>query len=170
MSSTLISLAASVGAPLVKKVLANKLGGANAELVSSVVTEIAERSGVIPAELDEFARTHPQTVEAAIADVETMAPEMIALHTSELEHRMALMKLEMEKPGWAWTWRPLWMFFLAFLWFWNVVALHLTNAILKWALPPMPTEVLLGLTALFMSLYMGGHTVKSVFAATRGKV
>lgn len=55
------------------------------------------------------------------------------------------------------------------LWTWNVVGLHLLNALLKWRLPPMDMTVLLSLTGLFMALYMGGHTLKDV-AARIGKV
>ena len=42
------------------------------------------------------------------------------------------------------------------------------NAIFKIALPPAPWDMLMGFTALYLSPYMGGHTVKSVFATWRG--
>jgi hypothetical protein len=60
------------------------------------------------------------------------------------------------------------MWLLAFLWMWNIVILHVANAIWKIALPPTDFTVLLGLTSVYMALYMGGHTLKDFVRVTRG--
>jgi hypothetical protein len=54
------------------------------------------------------------------------------------------------------------MYLLGFFWTWNIVLLHVANAIWKVALPPVPFDQLLALTGIFMALYMGGHTLKDV--------
>ena len=59
------------------------------------------------------------------------------------------------------AWRPLGMYLIGFLWLWNVVLLHVANAIWKIALPPVEFAVLLQISAIYMGLYMGGHTVKA---------
>ena len=65
-------------------------------------------------------------------------------------------------PGWKAAWRPLGMYFVMVLWAWQVVILHVCNAIWKIALPPMPYDQLVTFTGLYMGLYMGGHTLKDM--------
>ncbi|MEL7098274.1 MAG: hypothetical protein AAGM84_05530 [Pseudomonadota bacterium] len=160
MSATLISLATTIGAPLVKKILENKIGGPKARLAGEVMDMIAQRVGVPVQDLPTIAAQEPAAIEGAMIDVEGMAPELIELYAQGLEGQFALLQADMQKPNWYSAWRPLWMYFLALLWAWNIIILHLINAIMKWALPPMDMSVLLGLTSIFMALYMGGHTLK----------
>lgn len=61
------------------------------------------------------------------------------------------------------------MYLLGFLWLWNLVILHVANAAWKIALPPLDTANLLALTGLFLSLYMGGHTVLRALGKTGDK-
>ena len=169
MSAALISLATQVGAPIIKRILSDKIGPRGAELAEDVMTRIAAGAGVAPAGLDDAARDMPEVVGAALVDVETVAPELISLYSKGLEGQYALQQAELRKEHWfAWAWRPGWMVLLGVFWLWNIVILHLLNAILKWALPPTDTTTLLGLTSLFMALYMGGHTVKDVFGKIKG--
>lgn len=168
MSVALISAALSAGAPLVRQILSGKIGDGATGLIMDVVDQIAKRSGVKVSDLEQMADTDPDLILEAIDQVEQMAPEMIALYAAGLEKQFALQAAEMKRPGWSGVWRPLWMYFLMFLWFWNVVAVHMINAVMKWAVPPMDMTALLSLTGLFMALYMGGHTVKDL-SKTFGK-
>jgi hypothetical protein len=167
--SALIALAAQVGAPFVEKVLSQKLGKAGGALATEVVRTIADQAGVPPEALEGFAAEHPDVVRQAITDTEALAPEIIALHTAELDARQAIFELEKTEPVWVRAWRPLGMYGLGVLWFWNVIILHLANAFWKIALPPMPFEHLMGISALYMGLYMGGHTIKDVAGKWIGK-
>jgi hypothetical protein len=167
--SALIALAAQVGAPLVEKVLSQKLGKAGGALATEVVRTIADQAGVPPEALEGFAAEHPDVVKQAIRDAEAVAPEIIALQTAELEGKLAIFEAEKTEPVWVRAWRPLGMYGLGLLWFWNVIFLHVANAYWKIALPPMPFEHLMGISALYMSLYMGGHTIKDVAAKWIGK-
>ena len=167
--SALIALAAQVGAPFVEKVLSQKLGKAGGALAGDVIRTIADLAGVAPEALDGFAAKHPDVVRQAITDTEVLAPEIIALHRAELDARQAIFDAERAEPVWVRAWRPLGMYGLGVLWFWNVIFLHVANAWWKIALPPMPFEHLMGISALYMSLYMGGHTVKDVAAKWIGK-
>lgn len=156
----LASVAASIGAPLVERVLAGRIGAGNASLVSGMVTAIAGHAGVAPDELPELHRTDPERLAVSVAAAETDAPELLALYASELESKTTLLLAEMKEPRWTWAWRPLGMYGIGALWFWNVIVLHVLNAAFKIALPQMPLGELFNLTALFLGLYMGGHTVK----------
>lgn len=164
MSAALIGLAAQVGAPMIRKILAGKIGADNADLAADVVRAIADRSGASVEALDSLISDEPAVVEEAMQEVERMAPEMIALYTEGLERQFDLLKREMAEPRWTWAWRPLTMYALGFLWLWNIILLHVANAVWKIALPQMDLSVLLQLTALYMTLYMGGHTVKDLAA------
>ena len=162
MSAALIALAAQVGAPLIERILARKIGAGNAALARDVVTTIAETAGVPAKDLDRMAEEDKTRIGKAIQDVEGSMPEKIALFEAELEARQEIYRIEQGEPLWAWAWRPLGMYGLGFLWFWNLVLLHVANAVWKIALPPTDLAVLLQLSALYMSLYMGGHTVKNI--------
>lgn len=157
MSAALISLAGQVGAPLVRDILKKKIGAGNAQLAEDVVTSIANRAGVLPADLENGV-VEREKVADAIRHVE----QMIALYTRELEASQALAVAEQNEPGWVRAWRPLGMYFTMFLWAWQIVILHVANAIAKIALPPADWQALTLWTSLYLSLYMGGHTVKSV--------
>lgn len=169
MSSLLVSVAASVAAPLIRSILSDKLGPRNARLAEAVVEAVAERAGVAVPDLDGVAAAEPARVQRAIEDVEREMPQMLALHHAALDQQFALLQAEMEKPTWTWAWRPVWMYFLIVVWAWNIMGLHLLNALLKWALPPIDWTTLLAVTSLFMGLYMGGHTVKEFVRSVKGR-
>ena len=159
---SLLPLAVQFGLPLLQRVLGDKLDPANGALATHVVREVARRSGVQPEQLGAYARDNPEVVEAAMREVEETAPEMIQLYTAGVEGQFALLQSEQRDPAWKSAWRAGWMYLLGVLWVWNIIVLHLINAIWKWALPPVEFTVLLQLTGLFMALYMGGHTLKDI--------
>jgi hypothetical protein len=159
--SALIAIAAEVGAPIVRRILEQKLGSANGGLAADVVDDIARRAGVLPAEIEALAEREPDVVGQAILEVET-SPELAQLYEAGLQGQFALLQSEQSEPLWARAWRPLGMYGIGFLWLWNAIILHVANAIWKIALPPMPWEVLLQISGLYMALYMGGHTLKDV--------
>ncbi|WP_288960032.1 hypothetical protein [uncultured Sulfitobacter sp.] len=162
MNALLISLAAEIGAPIIEKILSKKLGESTGGLVSNIIRAIADHAGASVDDLSDLARDEPELVKSAIAEVEAMAPEMIALYSQELEYQRTAMELDAKGPLWTWAWRPAGMWGLGVLWFWSVIVLHVANAYFKTALPQPPYDILMGLSALYLSLYMGGHTVKAV--------
>lgn len=168
MSAAILSVATSIGAPLVRQVLSNRIGAQNADLATSVVEAVAKRAGVGVPDLDRFADENHSRMVEAVREAEGMLPELIALYAQGLEGQFALLKAEGKGPWWGWAWRPFMMWLLAFLWLWNIVILHVANAIWKIALPPTDAATLLGLTSVYMALYMGGHTLKDFVRVTRG--
>jgi len=168
MSAALTALALQIGVPLIGRVLSRRIGAGNAQLATDVIGAIANRLGVTPDEAETMAATDQPRVVDALRAVETMTPELIALHATALEGQYALLQAEQKGPWWGWAWRPLMMWLLAFLWLWTVVILHVCNAYWRIALPPIDLGVLLSLTGIYMALYMGGHTVKDWVRVSRG--
>ncbi|MEM7667733.1 MAG: hypothetical protein AAF317_01105 [Pseudomonadota bacterium] len=168
MSAALLALAADIGTPIVRKILSDRIGAGNARLAESVAEAVAERAGIRRADIDEWVRDQPDVMREAMLEVEAKTPEMIALYVAETEAREAILLAETAKGGWQAAWRPGWMLLLAFLWAWNIVVLHVINAIAKIALPQMDLWILLQLTALIAGLYMGGHTVKETVKNWKG--
>lgn len=157
--SVFATMAAQIGLPMVQAILERRLGPANGRLASDVLAAVANRAGVPPDQLEAVAESTPGKVLEAMREVERMTPEMLAAYDADLRLLLATIEAEKGEPAWMRAWRPGWMYLLGFLWFWNLVGLHVANAIWKIALPPLPTTDLLALTGMFLALYMGGHTV-----------
>ncbi|MCU9850365.1 hypothetical protein OEZ60_20480 [Defluviimonas sp. WL0024] len=170
MAPALTAIAAEIGAPLVKSILSKKIGAANAELAGQVIGMIAHKAGVHPSDVDRLAAEQPEKVREAVLAVEADAPELLDLWSAELVARQALFVAEASEPLWVRAWRPLGMYGLGFLWLWNLVLLHVANAYWKIALPPTDLAVLMQISALYMSLYMGGHTLKDMVSKWKGRV
>lgn len=168
MSAAILAVASQIGAPLIRQVLSSRIGAQNTELATSVVEAVAKRAGVGSPDLDRFADENPTRMIDAVRETEAMMPEMVALYAQGLEGQFALLQAEQKGHWLGWAWRPFMMWLLAFLWLWNIVVLHLANAIWKIALPPTDSATLLGLTSVYMALYMGGHTLKDFVRVTRG--
>jgi hypothetical protein len=166
--SALAALALQSGFPVIRSILERKLGDANGALAGDVLAALAARANVKPAELEALAEATPGKVIDAMRAVEPMTPELIALYAKGLEHQNQLLMAEQEEGGWKANWRPLGMYFVMALWAWQVIVLHVANAIWKIALPPMPWEHLVTFTGLYMGLYMGGHTIKDVATKVMG--
>lgn len=170
MSAALISLAMQAGAPLVRDILSKRIGAENAELAEGVVGLIARRAGVSVDVLPQLADTDPAKVMEAIVDVDgAQAPGMVALYAQEMEFANATLQADQDGPAWKSAWRPAGMYLIGFLWLWNVVILHIANAIARTALPPMPFEQLMQLSGLYFGLYMGGHTIKDAIEKWVGR-
>ncbi len=167
MQSILAGMAADLGAPMVKRILQGKLGDTKGALAGQVIDRIAEAVGATPTTLDQVIADRPADVVEAITSAEREAPEMLASYAAGLEGQFALAQAEMAREHWiSWAWRPAAMWGFGVLWFWNLVILHVANAYWKIALPQTDLSVLFQLNAVYMGLYMGGHTLKD-FAATR---
>lgn len=157
--SALAAIALQAGMPIIERILSRKIGDANGQLASDVLKSIAEHVRETPEALDALAEANPGRVIDAMRQVERVAPEIIAAYDRDLQLQLAMLQAEQGEPTWHRAWRPGWMYLLGFLWLWNLVLLHVANAIWKVSLPPLPTTDLLALTGMFLALYMGGHTV-----------
>lgn len=150
------SIAAKSGATIVKSVLDKHVGGLAGSLAGTIVDEVAHRVGVAP---DDLAKAPVGDLTKAVEDVEASMPEVIALWQKGLEGQFALFEADRQEGLLATAWRWGWMYLLAFFWicaflFFPVIRLFGV------AIDPIDTAALMTLTGWFISLYMGGHTVK----------
>lgn len=157
--SIVTDIATKVGAPIIKSVLGKHVGGLAGSVAGTIVDSIADRIGLSPEQLPD---ADPTELENAVRDVEVSAPELIALYSRGLEGQFALLQAEAEKETiWASAWRWGWMYLLAFLWCCAFLLFPIARS-LGVALDPIDAATLMTLTGWFISLYMGGHTVKEM--------
>ncbi|MBN9334699.1 hypothetical protein [Devosia sp.] len=160
------------GAPFLKKIIEGSLPAPWNQAAGPLVDILAERLGA-PEQTAEAVveryNANPNVAGAIIQEVEA-DPSVILAGVEQQRETNALLLAEMKEPLWTWAWRPAGMWGLGVLWFWNIIGLHALNAIFKIALPPTDNGILFQLSALYMGLYMGGHTVKDFVAKKWGGV
>jgi hypothetical protein len=164
LASMLIDVAAKVGAPIVKSLLEKHVGGTAGEIGGMVIDAIAGKAGVPP---DDLRSVPTKDLEAAVAATEADAPQLVAAWVEQQRETNKLMLAEMSKgrPWWMWAWRPAWMWFLGFLFLFRLVLVPVTDAIVGSSIAAtVDLSTMMTLTAWFMGLYMGGHTVKDALA------
>ncbi|MDF2141233.1 hypothetical protein [Paenirhodobacter sp. CAU 1674] len=166
--SALIALAGQAGFSIIEKIISRKFGDGAGQLAGDVLGEIAAQVGVPVDQLDQAAVEQPSVVTQALRNVEERSPELIALYAAGLELQRAQLAAEASEPLWMRAWRPGGMYMLGLLWIWNVIGLHVCNAIWRIALPQMPLDQLVQVSGLYMGLYMGGHTVKDAVSKWKG--
>lgn len=163
------SVLTTVGAPLLKKIIDGTLPAPWNSLGGAAIDVLAERLGTAPTPeaIVEQYQADPATAGPIIQALEE-SPDVILAGVQQQHETNELMLAEMKEPLWTWAWRPAGMWGLGLLWFWNIIILHVLNAIFKIALPPADAGILIQLSALYMGLYMGGHTVKDFVAKKWG--
>lgn len=154
--AVILGAAAKVGAPVVKSILEKHVGGLAGSLAGSIVDQVAERVGVEPEALPQ---ADPQIVENAVRDIEAAGPELIALYQAGLKGQFALLQAEGKEGFWPSAWRWGWMYLLAFFWLCAFLIFPVAKAF-GLVIDPIDAAQLLTLTGWFITLYMGGHTVK----------
>lgn len=158
----LIKLAVDAGVPMVRQILERKIGAQNTDLIEGVVRSIAEKAGVEPDTLSDLAQESPELVQDAMRSVEEISPQLIALYDQGLAGQFALLQAENKDGGLASAWRWGWMYLLAFFWLWTVILVPMVNTIFTANIERIDLAILLTLTGWFISLYMGGHTLKEL--------
>lgn len=160
----------NVGGTLVSKVIARKFGDEFGELAGTAIEALAEAFGVAPNEtaIGEAISAAPKAeaakkvgeIEAATAAAVLARVELVKAENAGLVILNEQLVAERKEPWFAWAWRPAWMWLLGAFWSWELIGLHVLNAVFKIALPVSDLWVVFQLTVLIAGLYMGGHTVK----------
>ncbi|PYE86896.1 hypothetical protein [Phyllobacterium leguminum] len=164
MSAALISIlapiAAKVGADLIGKVLGGRFGEIGGDLVEAVIGEVAERAGVAPEKLPDLPG---EQLENAVSQAEDFMPELIELWSKGLSGQFALLQAEQKEGLWVSGWRWGWMYLLGLMWFVRLMIVPVADALTGADIASgMDLGVMMTLTTWFISLYMGGHTVKAL--------
>jgi hypothetical protein len=165
MLSVLAPILVSLGAPILGSILRTNIGGVAGEASAQVIDALAKAFGAQPT---------PEAVKAAIeADPNAAAKvqaierersaEWVAYLTMGTSQRNRMLDREDERGSvFSWGWRPAMSWMLLFLWSWNGVILPVVNATAGASIVSIPWEHLLGFAGLWLAIYGGGHTIKSV--------
>lgn len=155
MEAILAALAGGVVAPVIKKILGDKIGGEGGELAGRVVDMIAEKAGVPVDKLD--------TAKDLPAAIEAVEPEALELLVESQRLMNETLQAEMDKggPTWTWAWRPFGMWLFLGLVPYYAVAVPLLNVLMSAPLALMLDVTMFGTLFMFYAgFYMGGHTAK----------
>jgi hypothetical protein len=169
LASILIKAATKVGAPIVKQLLEKQLGGAAGEIGGVIIYAIAGKAGV-PA--DDLPSVPAKELEAAVAATEAETPRLVATWVEQQReaNRLMLAELDKSESWWTWAWRPAWMWFLGFLFLFRLVLVPIADAALGSDIAAsVDISTMMTLTAWFMGLYMGGHTLKDLAVKWAGR-
>ena len=163
IASIILAQAAELAVPFVKKLLAEKIGGAGGDLAGQVIDVVAEKLGAPAESIPEIVRQEPERLEEAIlaAEPDTAELYLAYVESQRLANQLQLAEMAKEQT-WSWAWRPAWMWFLGFLWLWRIVVVPATDAAIGSAMAAaIDIATLAWLTTLFAGFYMGGHTIKA---------
>lgn len=149
----LLGLAGDIVAPMVKKILAEKIGGAGGELAGSVIDTIAGKLGVPAEEIPTVAAEEPERFEQAVVATEAETPELIAAEIERMNAAYAFLQNK-ATPKWV----PAWQWFLMFLWGFSWVMLPIVNALTGATIEKPSIPDLIWLTTCYQVLNMGGNT------------
>lgn len=168
IAAILLEAAGSLAVPVIKKILGDKIGGAGGELAGNVIDIIAGQAGV---PVEKLPDVKPAELDKAIVAAEPMAVELLTLHVESQRLMNENLQAELDKGGpvWTWGWRPGWMWLLAVFWLYALILRPVVNAAFGASIEALDMGVLMTLTGLYMTAYLGGHTVKDVVAKWAGK-
>lgn len=163
IASILVGVAAKVGAPIVKSLLEQHLGGTASQVGGAVIAAIAERAGVPIEQLPDLPE---HELEAVVKSVEADSPALINALLESQREANKLMLAEMQKEtAFGWLWRPAGMWLMLVCIFWYIIFRPVVNAILWSVTPGMQIEMgldvatFLGIFTIYTGFYMGGNTI-----------
>lgn len=158
----ILGAARELAVPKIKQVLEDRLGD-HGKLAGLVVEKIAEKAGV---PLENIPKLGTDALQGAILDAEPETAELLDRHLRGQVIMGETIALDYQKEQWwAWGWRPAWMWMLGFLWLYQLILFPILKAAVLPALPAIDTTDLLGVTGIFITFYMGGHTAKKAIAS-----
>lgn len=156
IGAIILDVAAGLGVPYIKKVLTDLTGGGS--IAGEVIDAIAKEAGVDPEAIPALPKDQ---LEEAILKAEPQAAELWISYIESQRLMGDTIELDYAKePWWAWAWRPLWMWLLGFLWLYVLVAQPVVKALLLPDLEAVDVALLMTVTGVFVTFYMGGHTAK----------
>jgi len=154
-----------VGAPILKRVLEKEVGGTAGEVGSVVVDTIATKLGVEPtaeAIKKEF-DGDPDGTGAVIRDVEASRDWIMYMAAANAGRDRLLEREDARESFFSWGWRPAMSWLVIFLFGWAMVLVPTVNAAFGSNLVPPSTEDILQFAGIWLVIYGGGHTAKSLW-------
>lgn len=140
-------------------VLAGAIGGPVGAVAAAVGRELADRLGVTtPDEVADVLAT-PEGQAAAEA-FEDRRAAVLAVY-AQTQQQLALAETRSESAFQS-HWRPAMSWLLVVMWLWNTMILPVARAITGAAIDGIPYDQLLAFSGIWLTIYGGGHTLKSI--------
>lgn len=165
----LIPILAQIGAPILKKLIETVIPDSTGKVVlDTVVDAVASKIGVpsTPEAIADKYQTDPAGTAAAIKEVEAAQSDkwLEYLTTATLGRDAMIAREDNRESFFSWGWRPAMSWLVIFLFGWTMVFLPLINAAFGATIPIPQTDDILQFAGIWLVIYGGGHTLKSVFA------
>ncbi|WP_079213469.1 hypothetical protein [Brucella pituitosa] len=157
----ILSSAVRTGSEIVKDIVSAQLGPTIGGLAGTVVDTIAGSLAVDP----EAIPTLPaDQIDGAVVAAEDNS-EILRLYVEQQRLTNDLLVAEINKSEalWTWAWRPAWMWFLMLVWFYVLLVAPIVSGITGVIFEIPELGVVVSLTITFVTLYMGGHTLKDIW-------
>lgn len=157
----ILSSAVRTGSEIVKDIVSAQLGPTIGGLAGTVVDNIAGSLGVDP---EAIPTLPPDQIDGAVVAAEDNS-EILRLYVEQQRLTNNLLVAEMNKSEslWTWAWRPAWMWFLMLVWFYVLLVAPIVSGITGVTFEIPELGVVVSLTITFVTLYMGGHTLKDIW-------
>ncbi len=158
---TILSSAVRTGSGIVKDIVSAQLGPTIGGLAGTVVDIVAESLGVDPVAIPSLPADQ---IDGAVISANN-DQDILKLYIEQQRLTNDLLTAEMNKSEslWTWAWRPAWMWFLMLVWFYALLAAPIVSGISGVKLDVPDLSVVVSLTLTFVTLYMGGHTLKDIW-------
>lgn len=155
-----------LGAPVLGGILRESIGGTAGEAGAQVVEALGKAFGVEPeaGAIVSAIESDPTAQEKVVAVEAERSAEWIAYLTVATSQRSKMLERE-EERAFSRDWRPSMSWLLIAMWAWNAMLLPVINAFGA-NIAHVPWEQLLGFSGLWLAIYGGGHTIKSVLGKT----
>lgn len=141
-------------------VLAGAIGGPAGPIVATIGREVARRVGVSTPE--EVADALDANQDALIRVEQYEAENLDVLRDlAASQHELAMVETRSENFL-QWAWRPMMSWQLIIMWFWNSMLLPIAVGITGTPIERIPYDQLLAYTGIWLTIYGGGNTIKSV--------
>lgn len=145
-------------------ILAGALGGPAGAVAATVGRGLADRMGVTTPEEVAEALATPGGRNEAVAYETASADELRALGLAQSELALAETRSE---SAFSSRWRPAMSWLLIVMWAWNAMILPVAVGITGAVVAAIPYDQLLAFSGLWLTIYGGGHTVKSIMGSKR---
>ncbi len=168
MVAPLIAAGASVLLPILIRSGADILAeivGKKSPAAAVVVKKVADALGTAatPEAIVEKYEAAPQAAADVIKTVQTSDEDYWRYLSGAAAAQAELFKREDERESFfSWGWRPAMSWQLIVLWLWAGLGQPVLNAVTGLAIAPMPFDSLVAYSGLWLAIYGGGHTIKSV--------